>query len=173
MILAKLISPPSRIKKAIVTAGFFALGRVLESASKVDDDVKKDVAEWKDGFGFYMTVLPKGPTLAMKKEGKYLKFIGLKELSNADMIVEVKNLEIAFKMITAQLGAHHVYAQHQIGVTGNVADSMRFIRMVYAAEDYLFPGFLGKNILKTVKNPSLDKALNRLHILTFGLLFKK
>ncbi len=169
----KFLSPPRKLKKAIVTAGFFALGRVLESASKVDDDMKKEIADWHEGFSFYMKILPQGPSLAMRKGKDYLEFLGLKELKNANMIVEVKNLEIAFKMITAQVGAHHVFAMHQIGVIGNIADSMRFIRMIYIAEDYLFPPFLGKKVVKKIKDPSLDKALNRLHILTFGLILRK
>ncbi len=173
MFLKKFQPRSNTTKKAVVTAGFYALGRVLESASKVDDSMKNDVAEWDEGYCFYMKVLPSGPSLAMQKTGKYLKFLGMKELESANMVVEVKNMEIAFKMITAQLGAHHVYAQHQIGVVGSVADSMRFIRMVYTAEDYLFPKILSKNILKKVKNASLDKALNRLHILTFGLFLGK
>ena len=89
------------------------------------------------------------------------------------MIVEIKNLDTAFQMITTQAGAHHVYAQHKIGVIGNISDSMRLIRLFYIVEGYLFPKFLNKNILKKSPKMTLKKHINRLHIYTIGMLFGK
>jgi hypothetical protein len=160
-------------KKLIVTTGFFALGRVLESSSHFDENIKTDLNDWPEGFSFTMKVIPNGPSLSMKKEANILKFLGIKELKSPDMLVEVKNLDTAFKMITAQLGAHHVYAQHKIGVIGNIADSMKLIRMIYVAEDYLFPPILSKRIVKEISEPSVEKLINRFRVLVFGLLLGK
>lgn len=168
------IKPKSQLaKKSVVAVGFFALGRVLEYASSFDDAIIDEIKDWEDGYSFYMKTMPNGPSMAVKKEGNALKFLGVKELTDADMVIEVKNVDTAFKMISAQLGVHHVYAQHKIGVIGNVGDSMKLIRMIYVAEDYLFPPILSKNILKTVSDSSIQKIINRFRVLVFGLLLGK
>ncbi len=159
------------IQRSVVKAGFLALGRGIESASHFEKSVQEEIKNWQEGFSFTMNVLPFGPKLAMRKKNGVLKMISLKKGETADLTVEIKNLTTAFRMITTQMGAHHVFAQNKIGVSGNIADSMRFIRIVYTVEAYLFPKILNKNILK--KSPKMDikKRFNRWHIYTRGMLF--
>ncbi|MCF6240846.1 MAG: hypothetical protein L3J74_05815 [Bacteroidales bacterium] len=161
------------IQRTVVKTGFLALGRAIESASNFEENVKKEIKDWNDGFTFTMNVLPYGPNLAMRKKNGVLKMIRLKKNETADLIVEIKNLSTAFRMITTQMGAHHVFAQNKIGVSGNIADSMRFIRIVYTVEAYMFPKILNKNILK--KSPKMDmkKHFNRWHIYTKGMILGK
>ncbi len=161
------------VKYHAVQAGFIALGRALQSASNFEEEVIKEISCWNESFSFSMDVLPNGPSLVMKKEDRQMKFLGLKKKINADLIIEIKNLDTAFQMITTQAGAHHVYAQNKIAVTGNIADSMRLIRLIYIIEGYLFPNFLNKNILKKSPKMTLKKYINRLHIYTIGMLFGK
>lgn len=163
----------NRFKRSVVSLGFFALGRALQSASRIDSEVKQEVEAWPEGFSFSMNVMPNGPDLVMKKRSGIMRLSGFERKKDADLIVEIKNLDTAFKMITTQVGAHHVYAQHKIGVIGNVADSMRLIRMIYVAEGYLFPKLLNKNVLKQSPEMNLKKHLNRLHIYTLGLFLGK
>ncbi len=163
----------NKFKRYVVTAGFFALGRALESSSHFEKEVKQEISSWKEGFSFSMNVLPNGPSLVMKKTNGKLKFLGFKKKHDADLIVEVKNLDTAFQMITTQAGAHHVYAQHKIGVIGNVGDSMTLIRLIYITEGYLFPKILNKNILKKSPQMTIRKHINRMHIYTIGMVFGK
>lgn len=158
------------LKRSVVKAGFLALGRAIESASHFEKNIVKEVSEWPEGFSFNMVVLPYGPNLLMEKRKGVMKMLHRKKKDNANLVVEVKNLSTAFKMITTQLGAHNVFAQHKIGVIGNVADSMKLIRVIYVAEGYLFPEILNKNILKKSPKMTLEKHLNRFRILTKGML---
>jgi len=158
------------LKRGIVKTGFLALGRAIESASHFEKDVIKEIANWPEGFSFNMTVLPYGPNLVMVKRKGVMKMLHVWKKDDANLIVEIKNLSTAFKMITTQLGAHNVFAQHKIGVIGNVADSMKLIRVIYIAEGYLFPEILNKNILKKSPKMTLKKHLNRFHILTKGMI---
>ncbi len=161
------------VKFHTVKVGFLALGRALQSASHFEAEVVKEIANWKEGFTFSMDVLPFGPSLVMQKRDRKMYLIGTKRKHDADLVVEIKDLDTAFKMITTQAGAHHVYAEHKIAVTGNVADSMRLIRLIYIVEGYLFPKILNKNILKKSPRMTLKKQMNRIHILTKGMLFGK
>lgn len=158
------------IQRTVVKAGFLALGRAIESASHFEDSVKREIKDWPEGFTFTMNVLPFGPKLAMRKKNGVLKMIRLKQEEKANLIVEIKNLTTAFRMITTQLGAHHVFAQNKIGVSGSISDSMRFIRIVYTVEAYMFPELLNKNILKQSPKMSVKKHLNRIHIYTKGMI---
>jgi len=161
------------LKYHTVKVGFMALGRALQSASHFENDVVAEVAHWKVGFSFSMNVLPNGPSLVMEKRNRRMLFLGTKKKDDADLIVEIKDLDTAFKMITTQAGAHHVYAEHKIGVVGNVADSMRLIRLIYIVEGYLFPKMLNKNILKRSPRMTIRKHINRMHIYTIGMLLGK
>ncbi len=158
------------LSRGIVKAGFLALGRTIESTSHFEKDVIKEIEDWPEGFSFNMTVMPYGPNLAMEKRNSILKMLHVRKKDDANLIVEIKNLSTAFKMITTQLGAHNVFAQHKIGVIGNVADSMKLIRLIYTAEGYLFPEILNKNILKKSPKMTLEKHLNRIRILTKGMI---
>jgi len=161
------------MKSAVVKSGFFALGRALQSASLFEEDVKKEVEKLHDGFSFTMTVLPNGPTFSMQKKGESLVYMGLKLMEKADLVVEIKNLNTAYKMITTQMGAHHVFAQNKINVIGSTKDSMIIIRLIYIIEGYLFPEILNKKILKQPPKMTVKKQINRFHIYTLGLLFGK
>lgn len=158
------------LKRSVVKAGFLALGRAIESASHFEKNVIKEIKDWPEGFSFNMTVLPYGPNLVMVKRKGAMKMLHVRKKEDANLTVEVKNLSVAFKMITTQLGAHHVFAQHKIGVVGSVADSMKLIRIIYIAEGYLFPEILNKNILKKSPKMTFKKHLNRIHILTKGMV---
>ncbi len=161
------------LKYHAVKVGFMALGRALQSASHFENEVIAEASAWNEGFTFSMDVKHTGPSLVMQKQGRILKFLGNEKCSNADLIVEIQDLETAFKMITTQAGAHHVFAENKISVIGNIPDSMRLIRLIYIIEGYLFPKFLNKNILKRSPVMTLQKQFNRLHILTKGMLFGK
>ncbi len=159
------------VKYHAVKVGFMALGRALQSASHFEKEVVHEASSWNEGFAFSMDVLPAGPSLVVQKQGNILKFLGTEKRAESDLIVEIQDLDTAFKMITTQAGAHHVFAENKIAVTGNISDSMRLIRLIYIIEGYLFPSFLNKNILKKSPKMTLQKQLNRLHIFTKGMLF--
>ncbi len=164
---------PSRtsFKRMVVSVGFWALGRALQSLSNFDAEVKNEISQWKEGFSFYLTVIPDGPNLSMKKRKGKLHFVGLKKVEDVDLIVDLKNLDTAFRMITAQWGVHEVYCQHKTGVVGNITDAMTLIRLIYTAEDYLFPPVLSKKILKSLIKSSFKKFLRRMRIYFLGLFF--
>jgi len=168
----------SCFKRTVVTIGFWALGRALQSLSHFDKKVIEDIKDWPENFKISLNVLPLGPYLSIVKKNGKLKLNGVsskenptEKFQNADLIVDVKNIDTAFRMIIAQWGVHDVYAQHKTSVIGNVVDAMKFIRIIYAAEDFLFPPILSKNILKRLRKTSFSKFSNRMRVYFLGLFF--
>ncbi len=173
MIQTNIKPRKDKLKLAVVTAGFFALARAMESMSHFEESVQRDILDWEEGYTFSLNVMPNGPSILLRKENSFLKLVGFNKKEKADLIIEIKNLDTAFKMISTQLGAHHVHAQHKIGVVGNIADSMKVTRIMFLAESYLFPRIISKRILKKSPYLGLRKQMNRLHIYTFGMLLGK
>lgn len=165
------LPPKNLLRRSLIKVGFFLLGRGLQSASRFDKDLKDEWEAWPDGFLISMNVLPKGPALLLQKNSRALGYKGLKHDARADLIIEIKNTATAFRMILAQVGAHHVYAEHKIGVTGNISDSMRFIRLVNRTESYLFFGPLNRKILKKSPPLSFRRTLNIFHLYFLGIPF--
>lgn len=172
--IRKDINPQkNRIKNFIVNAGFVLLGRGLESCSYFDQKTKNELNQLPDNFSFTMLVLPQVPAISLRYINKRLKYLGLKETTNPDLIICIKNLNTAFKLITTQIGTHKVYAEHKISVHGNVSYSMIITRLMYRVQELLFPKFLHKNILKRSPPLSLKRMRDQIHIYTLGILFKR
>ncbi len=161
----------TQIKRIVVKIGFWALGRAMQSLSGFDKQMKEEISEWKEGFSISLSILPEIMSLSLIKKNNKIKFIGLKKIEKADLVVEIKNLDTAFRMIIAQWGVHSVYAQHKTAVVGNIVDAMKFIRMIYIVEDILFPPILSKNILKRLRKSSFYKFGQRMHVYFLGLFF--
>jgi hypothetical protein len=159
------------VKRKIVELGFLALGRGLQSCSHFEQTLIRELATWPEGYCFEMRVKPTGPSLKMQKTMGVFEF--MKGSQSADLVVELKNLEIAFQLITTQSGIPQVYAAHGIAVVGNVAKSMALIRMIDVVEAYLYPEFMSKNILKELPKMGISGYWNKLHLLTIGMLLGK
>lgn len=172
MIRTNLPPRTNPAKRLVVEAGFLALARGLQACSNFEPQVQADLDQWPEAYSFAMTVLPHGPTIRMQKRQGLLWQTRTKG-QHSDLVVELKNLETAFQMISTQAGIHHVYAHHGIGVVGDIARSMALIRMIERVEAYLFPEVLSRNILKRTPQTDWQFYLRRARLLGFGLLFGK
>lgn len=172
MIETNLKPRTNTAKRLVVETGFLALARGLQACSHFEPQVQRELDQWPEGYSFCMRVLPYGPSLRMVKTRSALSYTG-PDTGEADLIVELKNLETSFQMITTQVGIHHVYAHHGIGVVGGIGRSMALIRMIEVVEAYLFPELMSRNILKRVPQMNLQRHFNRLRLLTYGMLFGK
>ena len=158
-------------KRFVVLAGFFALGKGMQSASHFDKDFIDSMSVFPEGFVFQMTVRPAGPAVVMKKVKSSFKFIGLKPLSSADLTVSVKNIDTAFMMIITQIGAAQAFAEHRLNVAGDIAYGLRITKCINIVQFYLFPKILSKNILMTVPKLTFTRLMGRIRIYCVGVLF--
>ena len=142
------------LQKATVSALLFAMGRAIPAIALKDEDVKKEVDQWEDGFSVMFEILPDGPYLALEKKDGELHFLGMKKIK-ADLIISIKNIDSAFKMFTTQLSSHHAYAQHRMSVKGENDKAMQLIRILNIVQFLLFPGFISRKILK--RQPEMTK----------------
>jgi len=170
MIKTQVKPKKSLFKNFVVSAGFYALGKGSQSASRFNVELKKELEAWPEGYIIMLRVEPNGNELWLQKKGIILKKV-TKQSKKADLIILFKNLDTAFKVITTLSNVHTAFSQNRIMVYGNVAQSMVLIRILNIVQAYLFPPFLSKNVLKRVPKFSLTQHLGRIRIYTTGLLF--
>lgn len=171
MIRTNIKPPKNHAKALVVETGFLALKRAMQSASHFEETVQSELEQWPEGYTFSMAVVPNGPSLSMTKCQGKLQSKSADD--DVDLLIELKNLETAFQMISTQAGIPQVYASHGIAVVGDTAMAMSLIRIINVVEAYLFPEILSKNILKKVPKMTLKRHLNRARMLTFGMLTGK
>ena len=170
MVKTEVKPKKSIFKNAVVTAGFYALGRGTESVSKFNSQLKHELKAWPEGYLIMLKVAPSGKELWLQKKGESIKWIGRQD-KEADLIVIFKNLDIAFKTITTLSNVHTAFVQNRLMVYGDVSQSMILIRVLNIVQAYLFPPFLSKNVLKRVPKFTISQHIGRLRVYTTGLLF--
>ncbi len=155
----------NRVKCRVVKFVMGLLGKALQEVSKIDEEVKEEIKALPEGFVGAMFVLPDGPSMAFKKEGDRLRYLGTDyPVDEADLVIMFKNLESAYMVMTAQLSTHKAYAQHRISVKGDLVNAMIITRCLNIVQAYLFPGPLGKLVLKRPLPMPLERQLNRLKL---------
>jgi hypothetical protein len=159
-----------RFKTLVVKMVLFILGRSFHSASKLDSDIRSEIADWEEGFRFMMKVYPQGPRMSVEKWKGILKFRGFRPES-ADLIITFKSLESAFLLFTAQCGTCQGFAESRFIVNGDVSRAMSLTRCLNVLQGYLFPSVISRLILKRLPPLPWHKQLIRLYIYTLGIPF--
>jgi hypothetical protein len=157
-------------KALVAKIVFMVLGRAFQSGAKHDPDIKKEVSAWPEGFIIVMNVLPFGPRMAMKKINGRLKYRGSK-YNDGDLVVNFKNLECAFLVLTPQMGSAQAFAERRMTVKGDIAYAMAFTRCLNTLLTLLYPRFICKRLLKRVPPMSPKKWFVKAVVNVFGVPF--
>ncbi|TWI65782.1 hypothetical protein LZ24_02968 [Desulfobotulus alkaliphilus] len=156
-------------KELVAHVVFFVLGRAFQSAAKLDAGIRREVAEWEEGFTLAMCILPKGPSMLLKKVDGRIRYAGWAK-EDADLIIRFKNIESAFLVLTPQMGSARAFAENRLSLVGDVARSMSFVRCLDRLLAYLYPAFICRPLVKRMP-PVLRPIRRRLYIYTLGIPF--
>jgi len=129
------------IKKIYVAVMLWIVGRAIQAASRVDREVKEEFGRLSDDFMMHLHVLPSGPGMIVGKDknGK-VKYMGWNPKGKKITLdMKVKNIEGAILMFTFQESTCVASANNRLAVSGNVPDTMAFIRILNIVETYLLP----------------------------------
>jgi hypothetical protein len=165
------ITPGEKWAKALmVKITFIMLGRAFQSGSRHDPEIRREITVWPENFRIIMNVFPGGPRMVLEKIHAKLKYRGSKYYQG-DLVINFKNLESAFMVVTAQIGPATAFAQRRMMVTGDLANAMIFTRCLNIIIAYLYPKFISKRLLKRAPIMTARKQLIRFIIYTAGILF--
>lgn len=170
----KSSSTGNAFQRTVVRAGFFLIGRALQSLSKRDERIREELAAFRSGTRIVLEVGgDKGLCASFRVKDGLLEYLGSKPPVTRELTLVLKNVRSAFMLITTLRSLPATYAEHRIGVGGNVSDSMIFTRCLYIAEAYLFPRFLAKRAMPAVPEMGWRRLGTRLRTYFIAIPFGK
>lgn len=127
------------LKRVYVAIMLWFVGRAIQAAAVVDDDVKKEFEN-----------LPDGPTMIVGKNrrGK-VKYLGWNPKGRLiDLKMKIKNLEAAILMFTFQESTAVANARVRMIVDGEVPPACAIVRVLDIVEVYLLAKIIAKLAVK-------------------------
>ena len=150
-------------KKVISKIVLFFLYKGFKLTYRYDENVKREVDSWDNGFTAIVDAGAQNVKLIIKKQDG--KLIRLSKTETADIEIKFKSLDVAFRMFTGRLGVSKAYAEHRFTLKGEITKAMSIVRCVDIVEAYLFPRIITKHILKAQPHKSMGILRTYLTIL--------
>lgn len=137
-------------KTAVDATVLFFLGRAMKSGYRLDAAIKKELDAFPEGHVIKFSTAGDNAALAFWREKGGIRFLtGKKAIEKkGDLWFEFKNTAAAFLTLTGQIGVAQSYCQHRMLVYGDIYSAMGIVRIMDSVENYLFPSFITKKILK-------------------------
>lgn len=149
------------------------LGRAIQAASRVDNEVKKEFDSMPDNYTFSLGAFPSGPYMVIGKDdlgrGKYM---------GSDIEKQPVNLEITLKSMThffslmAFIESTPVSnSRDRMVVSGDVPQACAAVRIMDIVQVYLLPKFIAKLAIKRYPNWTIKRhIIDRTKVLTRTVL---
>lgn len=134
-------------KSFVARAALVALGVAFEDLSKRSEEMRREIADWEDGHTFALGVLPRGPSIAVRKEADRLIYLGQGE-HDASLKILFRNVDSALLVLTGMLPAHTAFAERRAIVHGALDQAMQANRAMALVVKFLFPGIMLKSLTK-------------------------
>jgi len=136
------------------------IGRGLVMASQVDEEIKKEVAQFPANFSLSMKVFPHGPAfIARVTEEKQLELV--KSMDTApDLTITFKHLHHAFLVFSFQESTSQAFANDRMIADGDISYAIRLVRCLNKMEALILPKIVAQLAVKEYpSNLSLKEKL--------------
>jgi hypothetical protein len=131
---------------AFVSAMLAFMGRALLAVSTTDDEVRREIEGFPEGFTFEMKVLPSGPSFRLRKhEGRFVADEGG---SRPMLAIQFKHLRHAARVVSFVESTPAAFANDRLVVDGDVAFAMRMQRILDRMQTILLPHAIAARALK-------------------------
>ena len=157
----------SHFKRAYLSVNLWFMGRAIQAASRVDDQVRREFRDLPPDFTFALGVLPDGPYMVVRKRGKdSARYIGRRlNAQPVDLILAFKHLEAGLLTFTFRENTPVASARDRLVVDGEVAYACSVVRILDIVQIYLLPKPIAKLAVKRYPRwPLAGKLVNRSRI---------
>jgi len=158
VIATKSVKPA--LQQAYVKLMMDVIGRGLVMASQVDEEIKKEVAQFPANFSLSMKVFPHGPAfIARVTEEKQLELV--KSMDTApDLTITFKHLHHAFLVFSFQESTSQAFAHDRMIADGDISYAIRLVRCLNKMEALILPKMVAQLAIKEYpSNLSLKEKL--------------
>jgi len=162
------VSPgPSYLKRAYMSVNLWFMGRAIQAASRVDDQVRGEFRTLPDRFTFALGVMPSGPYFIVQKTGTdRARYIGRQiDAQPVDLKMEFKHMEAGMLTFTFRENTPVATARDRLIVDGEVAYACSVVRILDIVQIYLLPKVIARLAVKRYPRwPLWRKLINRSRI---------
>ncbi|HSV98333.1 MAG TPA: hypothetical protein VLM75_15540 [Spirochaetota bacterium] len=164
------------IKRIYIAVMLFVVGRAIQAACRVDETVKKEFKNLKDGFAFALGVHPHGPWMIVGRDAKgRARYLGWNpEGKRIPLTMSIKSVESAILVFTFQESTSVAFARNRFVVDGDLIDALAVVRVLDLVEVYLLPKLIASLAVKRYPKWSelspVRKHVGRIVIYTRTLL---
>lgn len=149
------------------------VGRAIQAAARVDDEVKKEFDAMPDNYTFSLGAFPSGPWMIVGKDdtGK-ARYLGWnRDKQHVDLEMTLKSMNLLFVLFTFFESTPVANARDRMFVSGDVPQACAAVRILDIVQVYLLPKFVAKLAIKrypewTLKRHIFDRAMVLIRTIT-------
>lgn len=126
------------------------VGRAIQAAAKVDEEVKKEFEMLSEGFTLALTAAPDGPSMVVGKQpdGKVRYLGGSIDNRELDVKITLKSVEGLFQLFTFRESTPVANARDRLTVEGGLPEACASVRILDIVQVYLLPKQVAKLAIK-------------------------
>lgn len=135
------------------------LCRGMDVLAQGDDRVCDEIHRLPEGYTIRLKagMGKKDPQIGMILMNGRVQQVNLDD--GADLTIVFKNVHIAFKVFTGQIGIAEAYARRGFYMKGNINKAMGVVRCMEYVELYLFPKIMSRRILKRIEKKQMPALM--------------
>jgi len=157
-----------RMQRLLLRMLFWLVAQAFLAAARWDRGLRRELAQWEDGFTLQFLVAPAGPVLLLGKRAGFLRYL-VGDERPVDLTIRFKTLDAALALFTARLSFSAAFAQHRVSVAGDIARAMSVYRCFNQVQFYLLPAMVARKVLKRKPQFSWRALLVRCYIWSVGI----
>ncbi|MBP2018975.1 hypothetical protein J2Z79_002391 [Symbiobacterium terraclitae] len=152
------------IKALLIRILLWFLGRGICACARLDSRVAAEVATWAEGASFCLAIAPAGPAMSLQLRAGRVRFLGLRPVADATLLITFKHLEGALPVFLGMKSIARAYAERRMTLRGDLTFAMSVVRVLHIAEAYLFPTLITRRIMQRV--PRREVSMARVYLAT-------
>ncbi len=148
-----------RAQLVYVRIMLWLVGRLLQSASRVDPVIRAEVSTLPADFAFAMRLHSGAAGLVMAREGERLRHVPARRAPHPSLVFEFKHVTHAFLVLGFVEGTARAFANDRMTLGGDVAMAMRIVRCLNRMEVLVLPKFVARRAVKQYPDVGLGTRL--------------
>lgn len=137
-------------KRFFLNIMLWFVGRAIQAAARVDQEVKNEFDLIPDGFFFSLGAFPNGPWMVIEKTvSGSVRYRGNSiDTLNPDLQMTLKSIEGLFLLFTFQESTPVSNSMDRLYVDGEIPHACTIVRVLNIVQVYLLPKFIAKLAIK-------------------------
>jgi hypothetical protein len=158
------------LQRTYVRFMLWLIGRLLQAASVVDDEIRREVGRLPEGFTFSMRVRSASAALTLARQGSRLRAVPAATVPDPELSFVFKHVAHAFLVLSFQESTPRALANDRLVVDGEYPSAMKILRALNRMEALVLPRFVAVRALKACPSiPLVEKVALAARI--YGRLF--